>query len=664
MPNYCPWILLLLLSWWGSLEVVAQRPDARGRNFPDPDFQQDSVKFDLDGIVEDTMGVNYFYLQNPEKIFSHADTLLDDFQRYRPTRLWELNDATLGNFGSAHYPLLYESPQRKGFDIGWHQFDRYYILPENIKYYNIQNPFSQVAFSRSANQSDSYFKGDFARNFSDGLSISVSGKLLRQLGLDDQYQNQGVVNESFGTTLHYESPSKKYRSYFYFISNETEQEENGGLVGRVEAGDNAFGQSVASDTVRISEGTFTRHVHRSVSYKQYLNVVKTDTATGVTGRPFLIGHQVTFKTSGFKYFDTFSDTTFRSLVYGDLATLDDRGLRVNVDYWMLENDFSLSSPVLTNNKDSVATKLVLDRIEVGVRHQFHRTDQEISENNINNLFVTGRFGLRLKNSIALDAYAHLGLLSNVGDYKLAGDLFFDVGKVGKLTANFTSQAYEPTLVQQSFVVSKQQIWGSEQDLRKTIETSLSGTYELLLANFRATAHYRLIDNYIFFDEDGRVRQLQEPLNILQLVANQQLNFWKFRFKNQVALQATTQDVIRLPDWYTKHSLYFDGSLFKSALNLQIGIDAHLFDSFFANYYSPLTGQFQLQNEQELGQYALVDAFLNIKIQTLRFFIKAENLTELIQSSENRLESSFFYQTAFYPQPLFLIRFGLDWRLFN
>lgn len=231
-----------------------------------------------------------------------------------------------------------------------------------------------------------------------------------------------------------------------------------------------------------------------------------------------------------------------------------------------------------------------------------------------------------------------------------------VGKLGQLEVAAASQASEPFLIQQEFYVSQRPIW--QQDLRKVIHSQIKATYTLPILNFSVTGGYHLVDNFIYYDTIATPTQTDNVLNVLQLSAQQQLQLWKFIFYNQIAFQATSQSFFRTPNWMSHHRLILEASLFRKALPFQLGLELRMNDPYFADYYQPLLGQFQLQDDQEINFYPALDVFLNLKIKTARIFVKAENLSDLFTGND------FYYQTATYAQPPVFIRFGFDWRFVN
>jgi len=86
----------------------------------------------------------------------------------------------------------------------------------------------------------------------------------------------------------------------------------------------------------------------------------------------------------------------------------------------------------------------------------------------------------------------------------------------------------------------------------------------------------------------------------------------------------------------------------------LGFDLHLFSPFKPLYYFPLTGQFQLQDNQETKWQPMLDGFLAFQVRTFRFFVRYENVVPI-------LSNQYYYHVAGYAQNPFNLRLGLSWR---
>ena len=146
------------------------------------------------------------------------------------------------------------------------------------------------------------------------------------------------------------------------------------------------------------------------------------------------------------------------------------------------------------------------------------------------------------------------------------------------------------------------------------------------------------------------------MSVFQLILSQDLQVRAFHLDNIVTFQTTTESILRLPSFYSKHSLYYKGRWFRQALRVRLGLDFRMNNSYFANTYNPLIGQFHLQETNEVEFYPVVDAVVSIKVKRFRLFFKWENFTRWRKPLNER-----YYQVANYPILDKAIRFGLSWR---
>ncbi|MFM6936701.1 MAG: putative porin, partial [Aquirufa sp.] len=129
--------------------------------------------------------------------------------------------------------------------------------------------------------------------------------------------------------------------------------------------------------------------------------------------------------------------------------------------------------------------------------------------------------------------------------------------------------------------------------------------------------------------------------------------------NTVLYQQVDQkdDVLNVPQIVTRNSLYFTNFFFKKALYLQTGFTLNYFTKFYINDYNPVTTEAFVQNQKKVGDFPMIDFFVNARIRQTRIFLKAEHF--------NAKMSGYNYYTApNYPYRDFMIRFGLVWNFFQ
>lgn len=381
-----------------------------------------------------------------------------------------------------------------------------------------------------------------------------------------------------------------------------------------------------------------------------------------TGRKFTLKHNLSIRKNTYKYSDI--DTT----AYLSDFIQDDRGVRSFIQTNQIENTFSLRTFKLAKENEAsvyganVAEKIdQKDLIEAGITHTYTDLTQEPFNSKINTLFLFGKMQFTPSERLKINTYAHLGLgiqanddkiLNHTGDYYLKGDFFWDTKKLGKIDLSVIHQNYEPSLIQQRFLSTQTPIWVN--NYAKINETSLSAKYAIPKLKIDLAANYHLIKNYIYYDTLASPIQFDGDLNILQLVAKNQIDVWRFHLQNTVYFQTELSDnnIIRFPKIYGINRLYMDLKLFK-VMKSQLGGEVRWNMPYKPDNFQPLTAQF-FQQETEVGFYPIIDVFFNFRIQQFRFFIVGENLWHFNPNAE------LHFNTYTYAIPDFQMRFGFRW----
>ncbi len=601
----------------------------------------------------DTIDFHYFYPHNPEQEYPYRDTFLNDVQVYHPSRssaginddrmgVTKFDYANTGNLGGANRALIYQPGFYKGIDIGFHQFDLYKTDLKTFPYYRLNKAFTNVAFTQGSAQEDTYFKAQFSRNFANRINLSIDFKRINHLG---QYQSQKAEDTALGMGLWYRSPKNNYEGFLTYLSNTAYVEDNGGIdTSRLTP--NNIGQAISVPVFISGQSANTAHTSRGISYFQHLRLKPMRKDSTTRKRAFAFSHLINFHIDKYKFSDTDPDTSF----YDDLQN-DDRGLRYFIRDRVLENTFTLNTYRLQKNKGG-GTKQQRDFFEVGLHHEFHDIRLEPTDKIVQNLYLNGKWNFSPNDRLRLNTYAHLGLAGNAGDYRLSGNLFFDLKKVGQLEIKAINQLFAPSLVHNQFFISQEEVW--KNDFNKTFETSLALTYRLPKQKFEISGQYHLLTNFIYFNSDAKPQQIGDVMNIGQLIVQKEFKVWKLHLKNKFILQETSQGELRLPNLYSSHSLFYQGKIFKRVLDVQLGFDFHINNPYFGDTYQHLIGQFHLQDDERIEAYPDIDAFMNFKVKWFRFFLKMENMYNLFSDD-------FYYQVEGYPMPYQHLRFGISWQ---
>jgi Putative porin len=663
---------LSCLKFDGAILMAQERPSGVGGVSNTSSFPTDSLDTPEEEEI-DTANIVFFFPNNPGVLLSEKDSLLENnLQQYDPARRGRLDHFNLGNVGSAAYPSVYQPMLRSGLDIGLHQFDIYQIRNNEIRFYQQTKAFTDLFYSGNE-QSNGLLEAKYGRSFANGLKLSVDYKRIFNLGIADNavpiiQRNVGGRNQEWlyqglprgrtvafgiGFWLH----KDKYDGYLTFTSNLVSQFDKGGITG-----DSVFRKLTPSLTLtpRLSSA-FTRHEKYEISYLHYLKLNKNDSID--TKRAYLVSHDIKYKSAFYHTADPFGAKSSEpkpeqsdSIFYGSFIT-DARGIRFLLKEKQIENSFNISTTRARVSKDSTQTTSGQnDWLEVGITHSFHTVDDEAIQRNFNNVILRGRFNFTPNENLKVETSAQFNILGyNIGDYRLNGEAFFNLENIGSLKLKAINQLYEPTWMQSNLTLTQKPFWDNK--FSKTLETHLSGTLNIPRIGLEATVAYTLLNNYIYFDKKAKVQQASAPLSILQLIVNQNITLAKFHLDNTVAIQKPTETFLRLPTFYTKNSLYWEGKLFKKVMLTRIGADVRYNSTWSAPSYMPLIGQFFTQENGDVRAYPSLDIFLSFKVSSFRFFAKMENVV-------GSFGNDIYTQLYGYPVPDRNFRFGIRWQMLN
>ena len=100
----------------------------------------------------------------------------------------------------------------------------------------------------------------------------------------------------------------------------------------------------------------------------------------------------------------------------------------------------------------------------------------------------------------------------------------------------------------------------------------------------------------------------------------------FGWENEAAYQlSNNKEILPLPQLSLYTNLYVK-FITSKVLTIQMGSNMYYHSSYYAPYYEPATQQFQLQDELKIGNYPLINAYVNFHLKQARFYIMAYNIS--------------------------------------
>ena len=248
--------------------------------------------------------------------------------------------------------------------------------------------------------------------------------------------------------------------------------------------------------------------------------------------------------------------------------------------------------------------------------------------------------------------------SDLGEFRLEGDLktqFLLAGKEASVKATGSIKNLTPAFYMRHHH-SRYYWW--DNPFKKIQRVYLGGEVDILQTRTKMTAGVESIQNFVYFGKTGMPEQFESNLQVITARIKQDFRYKALGWENELVYQLSSdKNVLPLPQLSAYSNLYIDFT-YAHVLNIQLGVDAHYFTSYYAPYYEPATQQFQTQDEKKIGNYPIINAYANLRLKQTRFFISGYNLGSLI------IAPTEYFSLLHYPLNPMIIKVGISFYLNN
>lgn len=565
-------------------------------------------------------------------------------------------------------PFPNEGQTYNTLDFGLNKFNAYpefgfkakhfnYLEVDDIKYYSVATPLTELYFKTVMEQGQNV-DALITLNTSERFNFSIAFKGLRSLG---KYINQLTSAGNFRFTSSYFTKNKKYFANFHFTGQDLLNGENGGLTipSDFESEDEAFRnrprlQVFLSDAKSFLKGKrlFLDHSFRINSKDANNNLFLT--------------HQLNYEHKFFEYNQASLNSEIGTGTgafkrFGDVSSDAITKINDHTRYDRLYNKVG----AIYENKTLGKFQFFIENFNYKYFYKLVQTVGSVTFPNqlkatINS--IGGQYEYRknkwngkamLSNSISTQAFRNFD--ANL-DYQIN-----DKNKVSFLYQNISKLPNLNYLLNQSAYINY--TWLNNFKNEKINNITVNANTQWV----NATAQFTTLNDYLYFQDVQQVvnQQLVTPhqysgtINYLSLKAAKEFKYKKWALDNTFLYQKVTQKeaILNVPDITLRSTIYFSDTVFKNAMFLQTGITINYFTKYYANDYNPILGEFFVQNEKQIGNFPMLDFFVNARVRQTRIFLKAEHFNSSFTGNT-------FYSAPNTPYRDFMIRFGLVWNFFQ
>ena len=535
-----------------------------------------------------------------------------------------------------------------------------YLEAEDVRYYSVATPLTELYF-KSVMEQGQTLDAFLTVNTSERLNMSIAYKGLRSLG---KYINQLSSTGNFRFTTSYFTKNERYHLNLHFVSQDMRNGENGGIVSdaNFESEDNAFKNRARLEVYFKDAESFLKGYRGFIDHSFRIDNDQDSNNLYVT-------HQFNYERKFFEYnqptiASTITDSqgdTYQIVRFGPAFV--EANINDQVRYNRMYNKAGLVYENTTLGRfgffaDDFRYNYYYDKI-INLDSGIIPSSLDDAINSIGGQYEygKGKWKGKLLYSVAVNGPA----MSN-GEASAA----YKINGKNRLSFKYRNQSKIPdhiyNLHQSSYY---SYIWYHDFENVKT--NSLEAVAETQWLT--AALELRTIKDHLYFSDDYDAmsdtlqlvspKQYNKPVNYLSVKIGREFRYGKFALDNTFLYQKVDQEakILNVPEFVTRNTLYYSDYFFERALYLQTGVTFNYFTKYYADEYNPMLGEFFVQQQKEIGNFPMLDFFINARIRQTRIFLKAEHFNSAFTGND-------FYSAPHYPYRDFMIRFGLVWNFFQ
>lgn len=637
-------------------------------------------------VNEDSITISFKYWDSTR--INKLDSSVSDFYSRFPVP-WHYHD--LGNYGNAAESFIFKPNMKPGFDAGFHAYDVYLYNIENTRFFTTTRPYSETVYmlgTRSEQMINLMHTQNRKSNFNFGLDF-------RMLSSPGKYKNQSSTISNGRINTFYQTNNKRYINNFIFITNKVLSSENGGIKPGQNLDSLSFNDPFGASTKLGNELVTYRSIFNSTivtgtEYKELTLIMRqsydfgqkdslvTDSSTIKLFYPRIrLQHTIQYSKNSYEYHDFLPvDSDYYKYMHYQVETGMDT-LRFNDTWQNLTNDLAIISYPQKNNLNQFL------RLNAGF--EMLKGNSSPYTTNYNNVYTGAEYRNRTRNQLYdIEAAAKLYVTGHyAGDYSAYISFQRSLRKNnGALKLGFQNTSRTPSFVLSEYVTDSvrpvvDSVPGANvrqslsafpvyqtSNYNKENLVKIFGIISIPRAALQLGGEYYLITNYTYFSGLYTTAQSSSLFNLLHLYGqkkvsvSKKLNWYLEGHFQQIAGNAP----IHIPVVWAKSRFAYEGSFMKN-LNLSTGVELRYNTPYKANSYSPLTGQFFLQDTTTISNLPDINAFLNFRIKGFKGFLRLENLNTL--SLKNGFAFTNYNTTAEgYPARGLWFRMGIWWGFVN
>jgi len=541
-------------------------------------------------------------------------------------------------------------------DFGQTNFDPYpemgfkakhfaYLEIEDINYYHVPTPTTDL-FYKSVMTQGQILDAFITVNASPNLNFSIAYKGIRSVG---KYINSLSSNGVFRFTTGYKSEGNRYIGNYHFTTQDFENGENGGVtnIENFESGEGPFTDRAKLEVFYRNTTSFLKGNRVFADHSYRINREKSQ-------NNLTLAHRFYYESKEFKFTQQTPDSRFgTSYVTNNVNDKTDYNRMYNRlgaiyqnqtlgDFMFFADDFRYNykyNRITLDGANIIIPNKLSESINTfGGEYTYYKNKwkgvfmyaRSLGDQSLSNLDLSARYTLNQENKIN-----------------------FRYQNINKLP-NHIYNLYQSDYLQYN--------WYNNFKNQKINNFQIEFSLKWLDASIQISN----MEDYLYFSNQGtdqqlitRPKQYDKSISYLGIKLAREFRFGKFALDNTILYQQVDQndEILNVPTIITRNTFYFSEHLFRKKMYMQTGFSLNYFTKYYANEYNGAIGEFFVQTQTKIGDFPVIDFFINAKISTFQVYLKAEHFNSSFTGYN-------FYSTPNQPYRDFIVRFGVLWRFFS
>lgn len=616
---------------------------------------------------------------------TYFKTKIDDYKFWTNGRKPEVIDTTLhiknyynqnfikqDAFGKLFYPnvggvvvdLEYQnSPFNPSMLPTGKKYNYYYA--NEIKYYDVKSPYTEFIYENGVKEGN-FLSSTFSHNINKQFNYTFH---YRGLISEGRYKHEKAQNNTFVFSSNYKTKSERFKLWWNYAAQNLKNNENGGIKDIYDfiLQDERRKTNIRNIDVNSQTAKSEFDARRIELNASYGILKKLNEKDSTFYNPIELKNKFSYEKQKYRYEDSSpnGDLYDTPLITG----LDNRNKKSFTD---LSN--TTTAGFLWTDRVKIEAGVKLQSLRVFSEEPFIFSKVDEDDNiiyNVNNPKEIKENLFGVVGKVDFDWNEKLKLYGNV-EY-LQSDNYKSVYNVDAVLDITPIEGYTLSAgaVIQSKIPSVNAIYNqsffADFNYANKFETenvqNLFAKLKLDKLNTTVEASLYNLDNKVYLDSDLVYKQLNDNINYFKIKGENHLRFGKINLVSTAQYQKVTknENIMPLPDFLIRETLYWQGELFNKNAQLQAGINATYFTKYNGLRYIPILNEFAIQdptNIQEIGGYPILDVFINFKVRNMRFYIRGEHINASFTKEPE------YFAAPNVPYRDFKFQLGLKWNIFS